>query len=166
MPTDNTSSLLASMDPKLAHTLIWCTVIVIAKVLVTNLISFIPNTLSNQGPAEDRWLWNSLLGDRRGDTCKRAEAWSRRMNRVVGNDLENVPVSLMALWLAAATTTGTGSSSAADAEELIWLARLFAASRVAHSVTYMLGITGVRTAAYFAGLYAVVRALQLAVQAI
>lgn len=186
--SSNTIFLAANynMDPRLANTLVYCTVIVIAKMLITNVLSFVPNILSNNGPVEDRWLWTALLGSTteaegatatrnqesspllgsttkpEGATATRYQDWSRRMNRVVGNDLENIPIALTALWLAAFTTL----SNAATINELTMLLKLFAAARIAHSVTYMFGISGVRSVAYFAGLYPVVRALQIILQSL
>jgi len=176
--TSNTIFLATNfnMDPQLASTLVYCTVIVIAKMLVTNILSFIPNILSNNGPVEDRWLWSALLGStgngkattansKGNNNAKTAQYqnWARRMNRVVGNDLENIPIALATLWLAAFTTlnSNAGTTATSTTNELVQMLQLFTAARIAHSVTYMLGISGVRSVAYFAGLYPAVRALQM-----
>lgn len=79
------------------------------------------------------------------------EVTYQRSQRVIGNDLENIPITLVVMWVAGIVVSQTGDSLAIA--QLIWLAKLFWIARVAHSVTYSSAIPVVRSIAFLAGCY-------------
>lgn len=170
---------LAIVNEELANTLVICTVIVIAKMLLTNFATVYPNAISGSCPPEDSWLWRRLLGksapaqqshgivvdaqhlslkDKKPAPPDGTDAAVRRTQRVVGNNLENIPVSLMALWLAGMTV-----KSEAGISELIFLVKVFTVSRCIYTVCYLMQITLLRSIIFMAGLASVFRALYLTV---
>jgi len=120
--------------------------------------------LSGFGPLEDSWLVKQLTGveQTHGATVhkggqllenKKSRAMIRSQ-RVVQNDLENIPIALIAFWVA-------GFAATDSSQEIIWLVQVFTLARVTHTVTYYMGITGIRSLVFIVGYLSVFRALYL-----
>jgi uncharacterized MAPEG superfamily protein len=152
-----------AMDSEVFRMLVACTSILVSKMLLTNFYSAIPGALCGFAPTEDSWIWKSVLGVEQTHgmavgTKDKPVPKSKdlvRAQRVIMNDLENIPISLMALWMAgAACQTG-------DAAQVIWLTQIFTAARLAHTASYFMGITFVRTVVFMVGYASVFRAVYL-----
>ena len=80
-----------------------------------------------------------------------------RAQRIIGNDLENIPIGLAILWLAALTCNSDSDAS----KYVATLVQVFVTARVAHTVTFMAGIGGLRTMIFMTGLTSVGLAMAL-----
>jgi uncharacterized MAPEG superfamily protein len=134
--------------------------------LMTNVYSWFPRVFAGFGPPEDSILarWFNLGTDRLAyhgpskdqpahHNAQAQEAYLRAQ-RVVMNDLENIPISVICFWASALANPGAGT----------YISRLFSvfvAARCAHSALYLGGITGFRGAAYLTGVAATTRAIVL-----
>lgn len=127
----------------------------------TDLLSSLPRALlpnyyfaaqSGFAPPEDSYLWKPLIGVEQkfgvGEDDKDKElSKSRAMvraQRVVGNDLENIPIGLAILWTA-------GFAAPDSAGTVATLAQVFCAARVGHSIVYLAGIPYLRSFVFMAG---------------
>ena len=168
------------IDPEVLRMLVTCTGILVSKMLLTNFYSAIPSNLSGFGPPEDSWLLKHIFGveqthgvaaagsnkviDTKGTGSRIEENKKKsramiRAQRIVMNDLENIPISLIAFWMAAIATASSTSNK--SHEEIMWLVQAFTLARVAHTVTYYMGITVVRSVVFIVGYLSVIRALYL-----
>lgn len=157
-----------SIDPEVFRVLVTCTCILVAKMLFTNFYSFIPSALNGFGPPEDSWFVKPLSGveqthgtgsvsnNKRVASQKKSRAMIRAQ-RIVQNDLENIPIALVAFWMAGFAT----ASSTSGSQEIVWLAQIFAVTRVMHTLTYLMCITLVRSGVFMVGYLSVFRALHL-----
>lgn len=68
-----------------------------------------------------------------------------RAQRVVGNDLENIPIGLAILWTAGFAAPPDSAGTVAT------LAQVFCAARIGHSVVYLAGIQYLRSFVFMAG---------------
>jgi uncharacterized MAPEG superfamily protein len=159
------------MDQEVFRMLVVCTSILVLKMLLTNLYSAFPSALCGYAPTEDSWLWKSVFGVEQthglttmatGPKDKPAAQQKSkdlvRAQRVIMNDLENIPISLIAFWMCGVACK-TGDSSAAA--QVIWLVQLFTAARLAHTASYFLGITVLRSAVFMVGYVSVFSAVYL-----
>jgi uncharacterized MAPEG superfamily protein len=157
-----------AMDPEVFRVLVACTSILISKMLLTNFYSAIPSALGGFAPPEDSWIWKSVFGVEEqthgimataGTKDKPAAQKSKdlvRAQRVIMNDLENIPISLIALWMA-----GAACKKGDSAAQVIWLTQLFTAARLAHTASYFMGITLLRSVVFAVGYVSVFRAVYL-----
>jgi len=154
------------MDPNVFSMLVASTTILASKMLLSNLYSAVPKVFCGMGPPEDNWLLQRLVGVRQHHGVssttdpKRREDYQAAMvraQRVVMNDLENIPISLLVFWMA-----GLASDKSA---QVIWLLQVFTVARVMHSVVYYAGITFLRSLIFMVGYVAVFRAMHLSWQA-
>ena len=72
------------------------------------------------------------------------DATTNRWLRICTNDAANIPIGLLALYLASAYGTLDGTL-------LVWMTWTFVAARLAHTATYALGLQPFRTMAYSVG---------------
>jgi len=169
------------IDQALFQALVTSTSIVAAKYIATNLYSLIPSLLTGSGVPEDSVVFTKLglpeqtygisaaaadssspsktdgekspltSSSRKSSDAAAARAMYRA-RRVVGNDVENIPLSLLVMWTAALVASTT--ENAAAVSELIVLAKVFWVARVAHSIIYYMQIPVLRTLAFMVGTYA------------
>jgi uncharacterized MAPEG superfamily protein len=106
--------------------------------------------------AEDAWIvdvFQKIFG--KNADKETYSSLKTRFARVVGNDLENIPVGLAMLWLAglasSSSTSSTDNVPSPAAQSVIRLTQVFTVSRLAHSALFYGGVTGVRTVAYLGG---------------
>lgn len=154
-----------AMGPEVFRMLVACTSIIVSKMLLTNLYSAIPSALCGYAPTEDSWIWKSAVGveqthgmaapGTKDKPLQRSKALVRAQ-RVIKNDLENIPISLIAFWMA-----GVACKEGESAAQVIWLTQLFTAARLAHTASYFMGITGLRTVVFLVGYVSVFRAVYL-----
>ena len=153
-------------------TLVICTTTLGFKMIVTNMWRLFPSILSGNGVPEDSWLWKLLglfPGDQthgvsnnsskadNDDNDKEAKARAlARADRVIGNDLENIPIGIVLMWVAA-VVLGDNDDNSNKSDGLATWAIIFTASRVVHSFTYLLGITVVRSVAFVPGCVSIIR---------
>lgn len=143
-----------SIDGDLLKVLVQLTCVLLAKCFLTNMIVLLPKARASAIPPEDSPLWSALSMPRQNfgvtgpgaksdvKNAKRTMAL-RRSQRVIDNDLENVYMGLLAMWLAALCST--------DSESVRLWATGFVACRCAHSIVYLLAIPVLRTVAFLAG---------------
>lgn len=157
------------------RTMVLGTGILAVKMLATNLYSFVPRIFAGFGPPEDsfiaRWLgavgWNDHLahtGPSKSREHKeyrntQAQESHLRAQRIVMNDLENIPLGLLCFWMAVLANPPAGPRVSR------WF-EVFVAARCAHSALYLSGIPGFRGAAYGAGLVATLGAIASAVRGV
>jgi uncharacterized MAPEG superfamily protein len=164
-------ALTIAMDPEVFRMLVVCTSILVLKMLLTNLYSAFPSALCGYAPTEDSWMWKSVFGVEQthglttmatGPKDKPAAHQKSkdlvRAQRVIMNDLENIPISLIAFWMCGMACQTDDSSVAA---QVIWLVQLFTAARLAHTASYFLGITVLRSAVFMVGYVSVFSAVYL-----
>lgn len=157
-----------SINDELLKTLVICTTTLGFKMIVTNMWRLFPSIFAGSAPPEDSWLWK-MIGLFNGDQTHGVSSASSskdnddkhdkalaRSNRVIANDLENIPISLVLAWIAA-ITLGNADDDSKQNDGLATWAIIFTAARVAHSFTYLLGITGVRSVAFGVGLASTIR---------
>jgi uncharacterized MAPEG superfamily protein len=149
------------------RTLILGTSVLGAKMLVTNLYSWVPKVFAGFGPPEDSILvkWLGIGTDRlshRGPSKEQpahhdaqAQDAYLRAQRVIMNDLENIPISIMCFWAAALANPKAGKSVSRAFG-------VFVVARCAHTALYLGGVTGIRNVAFMAGFAATARAIALA----
>jgi uncharacterized MAPEG superfamily protein len=138
-----------------------------AKMLVTNLYSWFPKVFAGFGPPEDSVLvkWFRIGTDQlshRGPSKDQpvhhnaqAQDAYLRAQRVIMNDLENIPISILCFWAAALANPKAGTALSRSFT-------VFVVARCAHTALYLGGVTGIRGAAYLAGFAATARAIALA----
>jgi uncharacterized MAPEG superfamily protein len=152
------------MDSEVFRMLVACTSILVSKMLLTNFYSAIPSALCGYAPTEDSWMWKSIFGVEQSHgmaaTGTKDKPLQRskdlvRAQRVIMNDLENIPISLIALWMAGVACTED------SATQVIWLTQLFTAARLAHTASYFMGITLIRSVVFMVGFVSVFRAVYL-----
>eukprot|EP00300_Choanocystis_sp_HF-7_P036700 c52586_g1_i1.p1 GENE.c52586_g1_i1~~c52586_g1_i1.p1 ORF type:complete len:160 (+),score=36.96 c52586_g1_i1:44-481(+) len=85
------------------------------------------------------------------DITKQATEEVERWNRIVMNDLENIPMGLIIIW--ASTLT------AENATAHLILCITFCVGRYLHTVSYALGLQPWRSLSYFLGLLSVIAML-------
>ena len=154
-----------AMDPEVFRMLVACTSILVSKMLLTNFYSAIPSALCGYAPTEDSWIWKSIFGVEQthgmaapGTKDKPLQRSKDlvRAQRVIMNDLENIPISLIAFWMA-----GLACEKGESATQVIWLMQLFTAARLAHTASYFMGITLLRSVVFIVGYASVFRAVYL-----
>lgn len=143
-----------SIDGELLKILVQLTCALLAKCFFTNMIALVPKVRASALPPEDSPLYSALSMPRQNfgvtgpgaksdvKNAKRTMAL-RRSERVIQNDLENVYMGLLAIWLAALCST--------DADSVRLWATAFVACRYAHSVTYLLAVPLLRSLVFLAG---------------
>ena len=154
-----------AMDPEVFRMLVACTSILVSKVLLTNFYSAIPSALCGHAPTEDSWICESVIGveqthglaapGTKDKPIQKSKALVRA-HRVIMNDLENIPISLIALWMA-----GVACKKGDSAAQVFWLTQLFTAARLAHTASYFMGITLLRSVVHMVGVASVFRAVYL-----
>jgi uncharacterized MAPEG superfamily protein len=142
-----------TLDKAVFQTMMVTTSVLAAKMFVTNFYSAFPSAFSGFAAPEDSWIFKKMFGVKHDqhhgkhaihDT--QAHAALLRAQRVIMNDLENIPMSVIIFWLSA-LANGTSESS----KQVATLFTVFCGARCLHSVVYLLGIPGVRTAAFVTG---------------
>ena len=115
------------------------------KVVATNL--GLGGAKNNAGtrPAEDTYQKDS------GDASEADKANLDRAQRIVNNDLENIPYTMVLAWGSMYCIGFTGADADGNALVHIVLYSIFVASRIAHSVIYIKGMSKARSLAYLAG---------------
>lgn len=152
-------------------TMVLGTGVLAVKMLVTNMYALFPSVWAGFGPPEDSWIWKTVFGKpaetlthaghQKGHPHHDTQAHQRhlRAQRVIMNDLENIPISLIVFWVAAV----------ANPKRSVYVSKLFmifVTARCAHSAIYLAGISGVRSVAFMAGFSATLRAMFLGVQGV
>jgi uncharacterized MAPEG superfamily protein len=152
------------MDPQVLRTLVLCTSILVIKMLLTNFYSAIPSALCGYAPTEDSWLWKSVFGVEQthgiATTGPKDKPLQRskdlvRAQRVIMNDLENIPISLIAFWMAGEVCEKV------DAAQIVMLIQLFTVARLAHTASYFMGITLIRSVVFLVGFASVFRVVYM-----
>jgi len=156
------STISMTINPDVLTTLARCTGIIATKMLATNIMSVFPAIKAGCHAPEDSAMaaksgappqtFGIGTEDSKDKSLLQHKLALARANRVVMNDLENIPIGLLVLWVAAFVN---------PTPEVALLAKIFCAGRVAHSVIYSLGIPYVRGIAFFAGVGSTVRAIYL-----
>ncbi len=117
----------------LTWTTVWLTILVFVPAMGRAAVAGLPWGFSNR------------------ETVPEVPPWIDRADRASKNMLENfVPFAALVLI---AQLTGSANETTANST------MVFLAARIAHGVSYILGITYLRTLAFFIGLYAEVRIL-------
>ena len=141
--------------------------------IVTNMWRLVPSILSGNAVPEDSWLWkllgmfpsdqthgvtttNKINGDITDDDKEKKARALARSDRVIGNDLENIPIGIVLMWVAA-IVLGDNDDDSNKSDGLATWAIIFTASRVVYSFTYLLGITVVRSLAFVPGFVSIIR---------
>jgi uncharacterized MAPEG superfamily protein len=169
--SSSSNSVTLSLTAPVFRSLVLGTAVLATKMFLTNVYSWFPRIFAGFGPPEDSFLarWFNLgpiIGTDRFEfqgaskdkpvhhrNVQAQEAYMRA-HRVVMNDLENIPISIICFWVSALANPGAGG----------YISRLFSvfvAARCAHSALYLGGVTGLRGAAYLAGVAATTRAIVL-----
>lgn len=176
MSTKSGTIRLAIAKP-VFKTLVLGTGILAAKMFLTNLYSTIPTHFSGSGAPEDSFFWR-LFGapkqshgahaskDSLGQPTNRLSpretqlrsSWLRSQ-RIIMNDLENIPMSVIVFWIAVLANPEKGQ----DIEKLF---TVFVGGRCLHSLFYLSGIPVLRSGAYMAGLVSTLRALFFSLQGV
>ena len=94
-------------------------------------------------PAEDTYQKDA------GDASEADKANLDRAQRIVNNDLENIPYTMVLAWGSMYCIGFTGADG--NALVHIVLYSIFVASRIAHSVVYIKGMSTLRSLAWLAG---------------
>ena len=157
------------------RTMVLGTGILAAKMLVTNFYSYFPRVFAGFGPPEDsfiaRWLgalgWKDTLahgGPKKHEQHPayhntQAQEAHLRAQRVIMNDLENIPLGLICFWMAVWANPQDGPRVSRGFV-------VFVAARCAHSALYLSGIPGFRGAAYATGLFTTLGAIASAVRGV
>jgi uncharacterized MAPEG superfamily protein len=105
------------------------TLVVYVKLLATQITQGTKKGQAGGKGPEDGGTGFSSMGPATGDVAKLAA--SRRWDRILGNDLENIPVALIILWSCALVN--------AESTAFMVLACLFCVSRCLHTLMYMFG---------------------------
>mmetsp|Transcript_18329 Transcript_18329/g.23600 ORF Transcript_18329/g.23600 Transcript_18329/m.23600 type:complete len:177 (+) Transcript_18329:112-642(+) len=141
------------MDSQVLRSLILCSSVLGIKYFVSVAATIIPNRLCGDIPPEDKPLWEKIFG--KGIDKEAYKLLKDRFERVVRNDLENIPIGLGLLWMAGLVTanampTPEGGPSPA-AQSVIQLTQVFTVSRLAHSLVFYTGTAYARTFAFMGG---------------
>jgi uncharacterized MAPEG superfamily protein len=112
------------------------TLIVYVKLLATQITQGTKKGQTGGKGPEDGGTGFSSMGPAAGGETMSTEdaaklAASRRWDRILGNDLENIPVALIILWSCALVS--------AESTAFMVLACLFCVSRCLHTLMYMFG---------------------------
>ena len=117
------------------------------KVFATNI--GLGGAKNNAGtrPAEDTYQRNAA------DATEEDKSNLDRAQRIVNNDLENVPYTMIIAWGSVYTIGLVGSSSSADSHAMahIVLYTIFVVSRYAHSIVYIKGLSTARSIVWLFG---------------
>ena len=108
--------------------------------LLAFVLQMLPGASRIRGPGGLAWG----IGNR--ENPPPMPAWAERLQRAHANLMENLPHYVIVVLVAQVTGHTNGTTAMAG---LVYLG-----ARVAHAVTYGLGITYVRTIAFYAGLAA------------
>ena len=126
-------------------------VILWSKVFVTNIGLGGAKMYAGTRPAEDTY-------QKSAETATEEEQQNLdRAQRIVNNDLENIPYTMVLAWgsvyCIGQSAAGSGSSSSVDRAALAHIAlfTLFTVSRIAHSVVYMRGLSTARSIVWLIG---------------
>ena len=160
-----------AMDSNVFSVLVAATTILASKMLLSNFYSAVPKVFCGMGAPEDSWFFQRMIGvqqhhgvststndDDRKKSIKSYQAATVRAQRVVMNDLENIPISLLIFWMA-----GLASDRSM---EVIWLLQIFTVARVMHTLVYYAGITVLRSLIFMVGYVTVFRAMYLSWQGV
>lgn len=151
------------VDETVFDTLIKCTGILVVKVFCTNVLPVIPSIKFGSRAPEDHKAIHMLTGS--GDSSPELDAKTKeklerdieRYKRIIMNDLENIPIGLIALWAAGMATP--------NSKEVAFWASVFTGCRVAHSICYANGVLFPRAAMHWTGFGCTLRVVFLAVTA-
>ena len=153
-----------SMDPEIFRTLALGTAILGGKMIVCNFLPVLPKALTGGNPPEDSWIYKGALavpeqsfGSAKKDdkvSDRKHHEQTRRAERIIANDQENIPIGLMLFWTAA-------MSSTENAKEAAFLMKVFVGARFLHTGLYLGGVTGLSTLAFATGMLCIVRAMWL-----
>lgn len=162
---DSTISLTISAP--VFKTMVLGTGILATKVICTNIYSAFPAAFSGC-LQEDSWMWKQFFGvkhdQHHGAQSHQHDSQARsallRAQRVVMNDLENIPIALIVFWMAA-------FSNPKASHYVGSLFSIFVGARVAHSCVYLAGVGGgVRSLCYSVGTTCTFRALFLGLKGV
>ncbi|OQS07651.1 hypothetical protein THRCLA_00352 [Thraustotheca clavata] len=126
-----------------------CTVLLYIKYAITTLVGGMKKFASGNRPPEDG---NSAQDGPKqdfglhldGDEVDKAKLEDLRWQRIVANDLENIPIGLIMAW--AAVVTG------GDSKRTTIAIIIFTTARFLHTLAYALAYSKARTAMYMIGL--------------
>ena len=117
------------------------------KVFATNI--GLGGAKNNAGtrPAEDTYQRN------KADVTEEDKTNLDRAQRIVNNDLENIPYTMVLAWGSVYCIGLVGSSSSADSHAMahIVLYTIFVVSRYAHSIVYIKGLSTARSIVWLFG---------------
>ena len=169
---NNNVSLLLSKP--VMKTMVLGTGVLAVKMLATNIYAVFPSVWVGFRPPEDSAMWKILgmgpekqnhgaenhSGTRHADQHS-TQAHSRylRAQRVIMNDLENIPVGLVVFWVAAL-------ANPKKAGYISKLFVIFVGARCAHSAVYLAGMSSARSLAFATGVAATLRAMFLGVKGV
>jgi uncharacterized MAPEG superfamily protein len=114
--------------------------VLLAVGLLAFVLQMLPGLPRAMQPGGMQWG----IGNR--DQPAKLPAWAERVQRAHANLMENLPHYTIVVLVAHLTSHANGTTAIASL--------VFLGARIAHAITYGLGITYVRTIAFYAGLAA------------
>lgn len=112
------------------------TVVLYGKYWLTTILQGTKKEPAGLGPTEDggNSFSNVVVAKTAGAPANKAMETALRWQRIVANDVENIPIALVVMWACANTV------SAAETTAFIIYVCLYVVARIAHTICYANGI--------------------------